>query len=68
MVGHHPSDMHSGVHRPRDPERFYTADDNAGLLDVSWTITVNEVRPRSVTSVEGDEAVLHDAVLLAVRQ
>jgi SAM-dependent methyltransferase len=67
-VGHHPSDIDSGAHRPPDPERFYAADDIAGLLDVSWTIVVNEVRPRSVTTGEGAEAILHDAVLLAVRQ
>ena len=68
MVGHHPSDMVSGVHRPPDPERFYTADDIAGLLDCSWTIVVNEVRPRSVSTLEGDGSISHDAVLLAVRE
>jgi SAM-dependent methyltransferase len=68
VVGHHPSDMVSGVHRPADPERFYAANDIAGLLDGSWTIVVNEVRPRSVTTPEGDEATIHDAVLLAVRE
>lgn len=68
VVGHHPSDMTSGAHRPADPERFYTADDIAGLLDAAWTIVVNEARPRSVTTPDGGEATMHDAVLLAVRQ
>jgi hypothetical protein len=68
VVGHHSSDMASGVHRPPQPDRFYTADDIAGLLDASWTIVVDEVRPRSVTTLEGDEAIIHDAVLLAVRE
>jgi SAM-dependent methyltransferase len=68
VVGHHPSDMTSGVHRPPQPERFYSADDIAGLLDDSWTIVVNEARPRSVTTHEGAEATIHDAVLLAVRK
>jgi SAM-dependent methyltransferase len=67
VVGHHPSDMTSGAHRPADPERFYTADDIAGLLDGSWTTVVNEVRPRSVTTPDGVESTIHDAVLLAVR-
>ncbi len=53
VVGHHPSDMTSGVHRPAEPERFYTADDIAGLLDDSWTIVVNEARPRAVTTPRG---------------
>src|SRR6202453_4941537 len=68
VVGHHPSDMTSGVHRPPQPERFYSADDIAGLLDDSWTIVVSEARPRSVTTHEGAEVTIHDAVLLAVRK
>jgi len=67
VVGHHPSDMTSGVHRPPRPERFYAADDIAGLLDDSWTIVANEARPRSVTTPEGAQVTVHDAVLLAVR-
>jgi SAM-dependent methyltransferase len=67
VVGHHPSDMTSGVHRPPQLERFYSAGDIAGLVDGSWTIVVNEARPRSVTTHEGAEATHHDAVLLAVR-
>jgi SAM-dependent methyltransferase len=67
VVGHHPSDMTSGVRRPPMPERFYTADDIAGLLDASWTVVVNDSRPRSSTTPEGDEATIHDAVLLATR-
>ncbi len=68
VVGHHPSDMDSGAHRPRDAERFYVADDIARLLDPGWTTVLNEVRPRPVTTPEGDETMLHDAVLLAVRR
>jgi SAM-dependent methyltransferase len=68
VVGHHPSDMSSGVHRPPQPDRFYTADDIAGLLDDSWTIMAQEVRPRTATSVGGADVTIHDAVLLAVRQ
>jgi SAM-dependent methyltransferase len=67
VVGHHPSDMTSGVRRPPMPDRFYTADDIARLLDTSWTVVVNEARSRRVTTPEGDEATIHDAVLLARR-
>ena len=67
VVGHHPSDMTSGVRRPPMPERFYTADDIAGLLDSSWTVVVAESRPRMARTPEDDEAIIHDAVLVASR-
>ncbi len=67
VVGHHPSDMTSGVRRPPMPERFYTADDIAGLLDGSWTVIVNESRPRLAETPEGEVATIHDAVLVARR-
>jgi SAM-dependent methyltransferase len=65
VVGHHPSDMMSGVRRPPMPDRFYTADDIAGLLDTSWTVVVSEARSRRVMTPGGDEATIHDAVLVA---
>lgn len=68
VVGHDPSDMTSGVHRPAMPEVFYTADDIAGLLDASWTVVANEARPRSATTPEGVDATVHDAVLRATRR
>ena len=68
VVGHHPSDMASGVHRPPQSDRFYTADDIAGLLDSSWMIVVREARPRAASSVSGAEVSMHDAILLAVRR
>ena len=68
VVGHHPSDMASGVHRPPQPERFYTAADIAGLLDASWMIVAQEARPRAATAPGGAGVTLRDAVLFAVRQ
>jgi SAM-dependent methyltransferase len=68
VVGHHPSDLDTGVRRPPMPERFYTADDIAGLLDDSWTVVANEARPRSATTPDGVEATIHDAVLVATRR
>jgi SAM-dependent methyltransferase len=68
VVGHHPSDLATGVDRPPMPDRFYTADEIARLLDASWTVVVNEARPRSATTAEGVEATVHDAVLLATRE
>ncbi|HEY2430542.1 MAG TPA: class I SAM-dependent methyltransferase [Acidimicrobiales bacterium] len=68
VVGHDPSDMESGVHRPRMPEVFYTAAEVAALLDDSWTVAVNEARPRAAATPEGSEATVHDAVLRATRR
>ncbi len=67
IVGHHPSDLGTGVRRPPMPELFYTADDVAGLLDGTWAIDVNEARPRKATTTDGVEATIHDAVLRATR-
>lgn len=68
IVGHHPSDLGTGVRRPPLPELFYTADAVAGLLDDSWTVIVNEARPRPATTPEGVEVTIHDAVLRATRR
>jgi SAM-dependent methyltransferase len=68
VVGHHPSDLATGVARPPMPELFYTSDEIAGLLDDSWTVEVSEARPRSASTPDGAEVTIHDAVLVAVRQ
>lgn len=67
VVGHHPSDLSAGVDRPPVPDRFYAADEIAALLDPSWTVVVDEARPRTTTTAAGVEATIHDAVLLATR-
>jgi SAM-dependent methyltransferase len=68
VVGHHLSDLSTGVHRPQMPDLLYSADDIAGLLDDSWAIVVNEARPRSAITLEGDEVTIHDVVMLATRR
>jgi SAM-dependent methyltransferase len=67
VVGHHPSDLATGVPRPPTPERFYTPDEIAGLLDGSWTINVCEARPRPGKTRDGAEVTVHDTVLAATR-
>lgn len=67
VVGHHPTDMTSGVHRPPTPERFYTPEQIAGLLDGSWTIEVCQARPRPAKTPDGVEVTIHDSVLVAIR-
>lgn len=68
VVGHHPSDLATGVPRPPMPELFYDADEVAELLDDSWTVVVNEARPRPATTPAGVEVTIHDTVLRAVRR
>ena len=68
VVGHHPSDLATGVPRPPKPDLFYSADDVASLLDAGWAVVVNEARPRSATTPEGVEVTIHDAVLRATRR
>ncbi|HUZ55251.1 MAG TPA: class I SAM-dependent methyltransferase [Streptosporangiaceae bacterium] len=67
VVGHHPSDLASGVPRPPMPELFYTSAEIAGLLDSSWTVEVSEARPRTASTPDGVEVAIHDAVLVATR-
>jgi SAM-dependent methyltransferase len=68
VVGHHPSDLASGVARPPMPELFYSPDEIVSLLDGAWTVEVSEARPRSASTPDGTEVTIHDTVLLATRQ
>jgi SAM-dependent methyltransferase len=68
IVGHHPSDLESGVPRPPMPELFYTPEDIAALLDGGWKVEVSEARPRPARTPDGEEATVHDSVLVATRQ
>jgi SAM-dependent methyltransferase len=67
VVGHHPSDLATGVPRPPMPEVFYEPDEIAALLDDSWRVTVSEARPRPATTPDGAEVTVHDTVLVAIR-
>jgi SAM-dependent methyltransferase len=69
LVGaHDPSDHHSGIRRPAQPELFYPPQEIAGLLDDdAWDIRVCETRPRSERNPEGEEFTVTDAVVSAVR-
>jgi SAM-dependent methyltransferase len=68
VVGHHPSDLATGVPRPPMPELFYTSDEVAGLLDDAWMVDVSQARPRQATTPDGIEVTIHDAVLVATRR
>jgi SAM-dependent methyltransferase len=68
VVGHHPSDLTTGVPRPPMPELFYSSDEIADLLDDTWTVDVSQARPRPATTPDGAEVTIHDAVLVATRR
>ena len=69
IVGHHPSDLQTTVHRPRLPELFYTGADVAALLEPhGWDIIVNAARERRVMDPEGRPVLVHDTVLRAHRR
>ena len=66
LVGHHPSDLHTTMHRPALPDMFFTADDLAAKLESDrWDILVAEARPRSATDPQGQQITIHDTVLRA---
>ena len=67
IVGHHPSDLHSGMPRPNVPDLFFTAEDEAERLDpAEWTVTASAPERQAVTP-DGDTVTIRDAVLRAVR-
>ncbi len=68
VVGHHPSDLQTGVPRPPVPELFFTAAEVAASLDPQgWDVVVSEARRRSALDREGLTVTIHDAVLKARR-
>jgi SAM-dependent methyltransferase len=67
IVGHDPSDLHTDVGRPTEPEIFYTAQQVADSLDDSWDVVACESRPRVTRTEDGAAHAISDAVLRAVR-
>jgi SAM-dependent methyltransferase len=67
FVHHHPAiDAEQARARGFDPDDYVSLSDVAALLDSSWRIEVNEIRPRSVTAGAGSHHT-HDIVLRARR-
>lgn len=68
VVGHAPSDIDSGAHRPRRADVFYTAEEAASALDpVLWDVLLTESRARGSAGDGGRPATVHDEVMRAVR-
>lgn len=69
LVGHHPSDMHTAMHRPDLPDMFFTAEQVAAdLTPGQWEVVTAEARPRPTTDPEGQPCTIHDTVLVARRR
>jgi SAM-dependent methyltransferase len=69
VVGHHPSDLETGAHRPQVPDMFFTAEEVAASLDPgNWDVVVAEARSRPAHPNEGEVTTVRDAVLVARRQ
>lgn len=67
IVGHDPSDMGSGAHRPHYPDLFYTAEEIAASLGTEWEILTTEARPRAAKNRDGGPTTIRDTVLRARR-
>ena len=66
IVGHHPSDMHTTMPRPHEPDLFFTAEQLAEQLDPArWDVLVTDTRARPTTDPDGREVTIRDAVLRA---
>jgi hypothetical protein len=67
VVHHHPPlDAEQARARGLDPDDYVSPADVAALLDGTWRIEINEIRPRSVTAGAGSHHT-HDTVLRARR-
>ncbi|MHA7275240.1 class I SAM-dependent methyltransferase [Arthrobacter sp. Hz1] len=66
IVGHHPTDMESGAHRPPRTDLFYTAEEIALLLDPAQWEIATESRERTQNH-DGASLTIHDTVLRAHR-
>ncbi|THJ66474.1 class I SAM-dependent methyltransferase [Arthrobacter echini] len=67
IVAHDPSDLHTGVGRPPQPELYYTPEQVAAVLDDSWDIRVGESRARTERTPDGRDVGVNDVVVHAVR-
>jgi SAM-dependent methyltransferase len=69
IAAHHPSDLHTTMRRPKQPELFFTGDEIAAALDPAlWQIVTNAAPERTGTDPEGRSVTIRDTVLRAVRR
>lgn len=69
IVGHHPSDLATSIHRPNLPDLMFTAEEIAAQLDPAEWESIAAMTPgREVRDPAGQLITIHDAVLQAVRR
>lgn len=69
IVGHHPSDLETGVRRPSAPGLLFTAEQiAAGLEPHDWEIVTCTSRPRPTSDSDGAPVTVRDSVLRARRK
>ncbi|MQA15298.1 MAG: methyltransferase domain-containing protein [Pseudonocardiaceae bacterium] len=66
VASHHLADLPPATDHGFDPNRYYQPEEIAGLLDNTWTVLVNEARPRTAPAPPGTGH-NYDTVLRAQR-
>lgn len=68
VAAHHPSDVHTTVARPPDPNLHYTAEEIARVLPAEqWQVLFAGTRPREARDRSGGTITIKDTVLKAKR-
>ncbi len=68
IVGHEPSELHTGMGHDHEPDMFFSAEQlGADLGPAEWEVLVTDSRPR-VAQVDGRDVPISDAVLRARRR
>jgi hypothetical protein len=69
IVGHHPSDLETSMHRPNLPDFFFTTHELAvALSSDEWQSIVAGAPERRALDPEGRAVTIRDAVLRAIRR
>lgn len=66
VVGHDLADLPPDNEHAIDPSHYYRPDEIAGFLDDTWTVLIDETRPRATPAPPGTHHT-HDTVLRARR-
>ncbi|MBE7187007.1 FAD-dependent oxidoreductase [Jatrophihabitans endophyticus] len=68
VLGHDLADLQSSVERQHLAEAGWSAEHVAATLGDGWVVDTCEARPRAVRNHDGEQVVVHDAVLRAHRR
>ena len=68
VVGHHPSDLETTMHRPNRPDLLFTAEEIVATLEAGeWQVVVAAAFERQAVDPEGRPVSIRDSVLRATR-